>query len=110
MFSHVSVIHERTNCPINRNQTNIGIYMKKVLLLALVSGVFLNLNPNVHAAPMETKDKAAQISMMCKDKTTRIMMIRELMSIKEGKAEMAEMLKHDAEFRSMYETQNVNPG
>ena len=110
MFSHASVIRERATGLINRSQTNIDISMKKVLLLALITGAFLNLNPNVHAAPMETKEKSAQISMMCKDKTTRIMMIRELMSIKEGKAELAEMLKHDAEFRSMYESQNVNPG
>ena len=37
-------------------------------------------------------------------------MIRELMSTKEGKLEMAQMLEHDAEFRSYYETHTVNPG
>ena len=84
--------------------------MKKILFLALTISVFLNSYASVHAAPMGAKDRSAQISMMCKDKNTRIMMIRELMSNKEGKAEMAEMLKHDAEFRSMYESQALNPG
>ena len=52
----------------------------------------------------------AQVEKMAKDKETRAMMIRQLMSTSEGKKEMAEMLRHDAEFRSYYETHSVNPG
>ena len=84
--------------------------MKKTLLLAVATCALLNSSLTVHAAPPSAKRRAAQICAMCQDKSTRIMMIRELMSTKEGKLEMAQMLEHDAEFRSYYEAHTVNPG
>ena len=84
--------------------------MKKVLLLAIATGGLLNLTSTAHASPKSMERRHIQIVTMCQDKSTRTMMIRELMHTKEGKMEMARMLKEDTEFRSLYESMTVNPG
>ena len=84
--------------------------MKKPLALTLSLCALIALAPPVQAAPKNMERRKAQIAEMAKDKETRLMMIRQLMSTAEGKKEMAEMLKHDAEFRSFYEANNVDPG
>ncbi len=84
--------------------------MKKTLLIALATCALLSLTPNADAAPASASRRANRISAMCRDKSTRVMMIRELMSTTEGKLELAEMLKHDATFRSYYETNTPNAG
>ena len=84
--------------------------MKKVLLLVIATGALLNLTPTAHASPKTMEQKRVHIAAMCQDKSTRTMMIRELMHTKEGKMEMARMLKEDTEFRSLYESMTTNPG
>ena len=84
--------------------------MKKVLLLTIATGALLNLTLTAHASPKSMEQKRVHIAAMCQDKSTRTMMIRELMRTADGKMEMARMLKADAEFRSLYETMAVNPG
>ena len=84
--------------------------MKHTILIVATACALLTPNANVQAAPMNTKHRETQIRIMCQDKSTRHMMIRELMNTKEGKQEMARMLSQDSEFRSYYETSSVNPG
>ena len=84
--------------------------MKNTLFLAIATCGFLNLAATVHASPKNTERRRVQIVTMCQDKSTRTMMIRELMHTKEGKMEMARMLKEDTEFRSLYESMTVNAG
>ncbi len=86
--------------------------MKNKLQFALVACAMLATTTSLHAAPKCADRHAAQIHTLCQNKEARIMMIRELMNTKQGKEEMTQMLEHDGdeEFRSYYETHNVNPG
>ena len=84
--------------------------MKRVFLLAIATCGFLNPATTVHASPKDTEHQRVQIVTMCQHKRTRTIMIRELMHTKEGKMEMARMLKADTEFRSLYESMTTNAG
>ncbi len=86
--------------------------MKTKPQLALVACATLVATTGAHAAPKCADRQTVQVRSLCRNKTTRILMIRELMNTKEGRQEITEMLGHDdgSEFRSYYETHTVNPG
>lgn len=78
--------------------------MKNKLRFALLACAMLATTANVHAAPKCADRHATQVHTLCQNKNTRIMMIRELLNTKEGKAEVTRMLEHgdNNEFRSYY--------
>ena len=86
--------------------------MKNKLRFTLIVCAALVATTSANAAPKNSNHQAAQIRNLCQNKTTRILMIREVMNTKEGRQEMAEMLGHDdgGGVRSYYETHTVNPG
>ena len=86
--------------------------MKNKLQLALVACAILVATASANAAPKCPDRQATQVRTLCQNKTTRILMIRELMNTGEGRQEMIEMLGRDGgnDFRSYYETHTVNPG
>ena len=86
--------------------------MKNKLRLALIACATLVATTSVNAAPKCADRHTTQVRTLCQNKTTRILMIRELMNTKEGRQEMIEMLGRDdgSEFRSYYENHTVNPG
>ena len=84
--------------------------MKTTLLLTLVACAAFAVNASLHAAPASNGRQAAHVRALCQNRTTRVLMIHALTHTKEGKQEVARMLKDDAEFRSYYETHTLNPG
>ena len=81
--------------------------MKTYLLVAVAACSLLAAGaPSAQAAPKGKKSESgsmeAKMADMMKDKNMRMMAIKELMSTKERKMELAKMLKPDKEFNQIF--------